>query len=147
MQIRKKLGISVGAFNLWWRQQKSNGISEYLTITFCSKKVDDLLIKTADLYHLLIKWGVRGGGEQNRSLPYDYQFVCELSSCGFESRCSHLNFRYHACFEQGVPWHSDKYGVWIHSGTCTWHGKSIQSIGLKSKTICTVKIMGYKISF
>ena len=23
--------------------------------------------------------------------------------CGFESRCFHLNFRYHACFEQGVP--------------------------------------------
>ena len=23
--------------------------------------------------------------------------------CGFESRCSHLNFRIRACFEQGVP--------------------------------------------
>ena len=30
-------------------------------------------------------------------------FVYELSGCGFESRCCHLNFRYHACFEQGVP--------------------------------------------
>ena len=27
----------------------------------------------------------------------------ELSGCGFESSCSHLNFRFRACFEQGVP--------------------------------------------
>ena len=30
-------------------------------------------------------------------------FVYELSDCGFESRYSHLNFRYCTCFEQGVP--------------------------------------------
>ena len=35
-------------------------------------------------------------------------FVNEVSGCGFESRCCHLNFRYDACFEQGVPWHPDK---------------------------------------
>ena len=29
-------------------------------------------------------------------------FVYKFSGCGFESRCCHLNFRYHACFEQGV---------------------------------------------
>ena len=29
-------------------------------------------------------------------------FVYELSDCGFESRRSHLNFRYSACFEQGA---------------------------------------------
>ena len=27
-------------------------------------------------------------------------FVYELSACGFESHCSHLNFRYLACFKQ-----------------------------------------------
>ena len=27
----------------------------------------------------------------------------------FESRCCYLNFRYGACFEQGVPWHSVPY--------------------------------------
>ena len=27
-------------------------------------------------------------------------FVYELSGCGFESSCSHLNFRFHAYFEQ-----------------------------------------------
>ena len=30
-------------------------------------------------------------------------FVYELSGCGFESRCSRLNFRFLACFKQGVP--------------------------------------------
>ena len=54
-------------------------------------------------------------------------FVYELSGCGFESSCSHLNFRFRACFEQGVPWHSGKYRMWIHSETRTWHDKNIQS--------------------
>ena len=54
-------------------------------------------------------------------------FVYELSGCGFESSCSHLYFRFRACFEQGVPWHSDNYRVWIHSETRTWHDKNIQS--------------------
>ena len=31
-------------------------------------------------------------------------FVYELSGCGFESSCSHLTFRYCACFELGVPY-------------------------------------------
>ena len=50
-------------------------------------------------------------------------FVYELSGCGFKSSCSHLNFRFRACFEQGVPWHSGSYRVWIHSETHTWHDK------------------------
>ena len=29
----------------------------------------------------------------------------------FESRCCHLNLRYHACFEQGLSWYSDNYRV------------------------------------
>ena len=32
-------------------------------------------------------------------------FIYELSGCGLESSCSHFNFRFRACFEQGVPWH------------------------------------------
>ena len=49
-------------------------------------------------------------------------FVCKLSGCGFKLRCCHLKFRFGACFEQGVPWNSDKlksvdslwnsYGTW-----------------------------------
>ena len=54
-------------------------------------------------------------------------FIYKLSGCRFESRCSHLNFRYCNCFEQGVPWHSGNYRVWIHSKKRTWHDKNIQS--------------------
>ena len=32
-------------------------------------------------------------------------FVYKLSGCEFESRFCHLNVRYRACFEEGVPWH------------------------------------------
>ena len=53
--------------------------------------------------------------------------LVHLSGCRFESCCSHLNFRYCTCFEQGVPWHSGKYGVWIHSEMRTWHDKNIQA--------------------
>ena len=35
-------------------------------------------------------------------------FVFELSGCGVKSSCSHLNFKFRACFEQGVSWHSGK---------------------------------------
>ena len=53
-------------------------------------------------------------------------FVYELSGCGFESSCSHLNTRSRTCFEQGVPWHSGNCRVWIHSEMRTWHDKNIQ---------------------
>ena len=56
------------------------------------------------------------------------QFVYELSGCGFESSCSHLSFRFRACFEQGVPWHSGNYKVWIHCETRTRHDKNIQFV-------------------
>ena len=54
-------------------------------------------------------------------------FVYELSGCGFESSCSHLNFRFSTCFKQGVPSHSGNYRVWIHSEMRTWLDKNIQS--------------------
>ena len=38
----------------------------------------------------------------------------------------YLNFRFCACFEQGVPWNSGNYRVWIHSETRTWHDKDTQ---------------------
>ena len=55
-------------------------------------------------------------------------FIYKLSGCVFESSCSRLNFRFRACFEQGVPWHSGNYRVWIHSKTRAWHDKNIQSV-------------------
>ena len=57
----------------------------------------------------------------------EWVFVYELSSSGFESSCSHLKFRFRTCFEQGVPWHSGNYRVWIHSETRPWRDKNIQS--------------------
>ena len=54
-------------------------------------------------------------------------FVYKLSGYGFKSSCSHLNFRFRACFEQRLPWQSGKYWAWIHSETRTWHDKNIQS--------------------
>ena len=53
-------------------------------------------------------------------------FVYELTGCGFESSCSHLKFRFCACFKQGVPRHSGKYRLWINSETRKWHDKNIQ---------------------
>ena len=52
-----------------------------------------------------------------------WAFVYELSGCGFESVCSHLNFRFRDCLEQGLPWHSGNYRVWVLSETRTWHDK------------------------
>ena len=72
-------------------------------------------------------------------------FVYELSGCGFDSSCSHLIFRYHACFEQGVPWHSGNYRVWIHSETRTWHNKNIKLIAnLHDKTEYVIHIRNLK---
>ena len=48
------------------------------------------------------------------------------------SPCCELNFRYRACFEQGIPWHSGHYIVWIHSEKRIWHDKNISTV----KIIC-----------
>ena len=57
-------------------------------------------------------------------------FVYEIIGCGFKSCWSHLNFRYCACLEQGVSWHSGKHRVWIHLWMGAWHDKNIQSEGI-----------------
>ena len=57
---------------------------------------------------------------------YDWVFIYELSDFGFESSSSHLNFRFRACSEQGVSWHSGNCRVWIYSEMRTWHDKNIQ---------------------
>ena len=63
-------------------------------------------------------------------VAYSWVFIYELSGSGFESSCSNLNFRFWACFKQGVPWHLGKYSVWIHYEMHTWHDKNIQSVRL-----------------
>ena len=69
----------------------------------------------------------------NNSADIDY------SHSRFESSCSHLNFRFRACFEQGVPWHSGNYRMWTHSETRTWHDKKIQSDFVRIYRECTRK--------
>ena len=54
------------------------------------------------------------------------RLIYELKGSRFESRCSHLNFKFHAWFEQRVSWHSGNYRVWVLSETRTWHDKNIQ---------------------
>ena len=63
-------------------------------------------IKSNALYHTdknsqysTITWSVWLNG---------WVFIYELSGCDFESPCCHLNCRYGASFEQGVPWHLGK---------------------------------------
>ena len=64
----------------------------------------------------------------------------ELSGCGFESCCNHLNFRYGACFKQVVSRHS-RNRVLIHSETRTWHDKNIQ---LMAKSITRSNIFEWQ---
>ena len=64
---------------------------------------------------------------QNSKTKHGWVFVYELSGCGFKSSCSHLNFIFRTCFEQGVPWHSGNCRVWIHSETSTRYDKNIQT--------------------
>ena len=68
-------------------------------------------------------------------------FLHELSGCGFAFRCNHLNFRFQAYFEQGVPWHSGNYWVWnqmwSHYETRTWLGKNIDSNGPYREVLIT----------
>ena len=54
-------------------------------------------------------------------------FIYELTGCGFETGCIYWNIRYRACFEQGVPWQSGNYIVWIHFETYMWHDKIIEA--------------------
>ena len=64
---------------------------------------------------------------------FRWALICTVG-CGFESRCTRLNFRYRTCFEQGVPWHSGNYRVCIHSETRTWRNENIQSDSFNLKT-------------
>ena len=71
--------------------------------------------------HVIHKWPLWLNG---------WVFIYELSGCEFQSCCSHLNFRFRTCLEQGVPWHSGNYRIWIHSGTCRRHDKNIKKNAL-----------------
>ena len=92
---------------------------------FTLKRVRDM-IRTCSQMHYTDKYS------QHSSIIWPvwlngWVFVYKLNGCGFRSRCSHLNFTFRTCLEQGFPWHSDNYRVWIHSEIRMWHDKNIQS--------------------
>ena len=102
------------------------------------ERVHDIIRTYSQMYHTdkhsqhsSIIWSVLLNG---------WVFVYELSGYGFESSCSHLNFRFCACFKQGVPWHSGNYRVWIHSETRTWHDKNTQSISTPLGFLTTLNL-------
>ena len=66
----------------------------------------------------------------------DYMWLqrASLTKCLSIRLQTKLNFRYGACFEQKVPWHSGNYRVWIHSETRTWHDKNMQLSDSYEKT-------------
>ena len=69
--------------------------------------------------------------------PNGWVFIDKLSGAAFKSTCNHLNLKFRACFEQGVPWHSRNYRVFIHFQGRTWHDQNIQANGLSRWVIRT----------
>ena len=51
----------------------------------------------------------------------NWAFIFELYDCGFESRSSHLKFRFRVGYEEWVPWHSGNYRIMIDSEMCRWN--------------------------
>ena len=103
------------------------------------------MLSSYDNFHLLPHTQVTFTWLQLDSNPeplssYGWVFVYELSGFGFESSCSHLNFRFRVCFEQGVPWHSGNYTLWIHSETRTWHDKNLQVTFTRPETLDEKKV-------
>ena len=95
-------------FRYFWFQQ-------FLHLSDCNwTGTHNHLVRKRILTHLAI-WPVWLKG---------WVFVSEPCGCWFESSCSHLIFWFRACFEQGAPWHSGNYRVWIHSETRTWHNNT-----------------------
>ena len=60
--------------------------------------------------------------------PVFWVLICTVHlavcSCGLESSCINLNFRFRTCFEQGLTWHSGNCRVWIHWENRKWHDRT-----------------------
>ena len=65
--------------------------------------------------------------EHSTIWPSNWVFTYELSGPTFESSCSHLNFRYRACFEQGVLDIQANIECRFTLKMRTWLDKKIQS--------------------
>ena len=102
---------------------------------FTLKHVRDMIGTYSQMHHTEKYW-------QHSSIIWPvwlngWVFVYELSGCVIVSCCNLLNFRYCACFEQGVSWHSGIYRVWIHSQTRAWLDRNIQSNASYRKVLTT----------
>ena len=73
-------------------------------------------------------------GFQSESTLHSYLNVKELLAWS-RREIWILYFRFRVYFEQGVPWYSGNYGVWIHFETHTWHDKNIQSVQISTQNI------------
>ena len=104
--VRSEQGVSWHPGNVWFTLR----MCRMCIHSECARD----MIKTCSQMHRTDKYS------QHSSIirpvwPNGWEFIYALSGRGFESKCSHLNFRFRACFEQEVPWHSGNYIVWIHS--------------------------------
>ena len=125
LDVEKKFALSFqninsfGVFMHSWRYRRKNEVdfkqAKYLYVSY-GIRTHNHSVRKRTLNHLTT-WPVFLNG---------WVFIYELSGCGFESCCCHINFRYRACFEQRVPWHSGNYRLWIHSETRPWHDNNIQ---------------------
>ena len=92
--------VSVGAFDcLLLSCQVRFRVNLHSIVAWMSR---NFLLEAGTISEVSIIWPVWLNG---------WVFVYELSGCGFESHCCHLNFRYRTCFEKGVPWHSGNHRV------------------------------------
>ena len=83
------------------RARSSLTFRQAIECRFSLKLVRDMIITYSQIHltnkyskHSSIIWPVWLNGRV---------FVYELSGCGFESHCCHLNFGYGSCFKQGDP--------------------------------------------
>ena len=64
-------------------------------------------------------------------------FIYELSACGFESHCNHLNLRYHACFGLGFqPISEERFTRYIYA---TWKKHTVLVITLRQFSILLLR--------
>ena len=92
-------------FSIWRVFDKLSKFGQISCVIPCYIEIKDSLFCTSN--------GIRTHNHlvRKQTLNNGWVFVYELSGCGFESRCCHLSFRYHACFKQRVPWHSSNFRV------------------------------------
>ena len=117
--------VKLQILRLFWERSSLTFRNVLLECWFSLKRVCDMIRTCSQIYYT-------DKQSQQSSIILSVwlnNWVCvyELSGCGLDSRYSHLNFSNRTCFEEGVPWHSGRYRVWVRSKTRMWHDKNMQS--------------------